>query len=73
MKKGPKSEKPEGEMTIEDAAREFLGICKGLAEMAEKMMDERSLSEDEFMAIMMNVQSACDAAKTEAEAMKNEA
>merc|ERR1712150_244004 len=66
MKKGPKSEKPEGEMTIEDAAKQFLGICKGLAEMAEKMMDERSLSEDEFMAIMMGVQSACDAAKTEA-------
>ena len=35
-------------------------------------MDERSLSDDEFMAIMMGVQSACDAAKTEAEAMKNE-
>merc|ERR1712179_203774 len=52
------------DFAIEDAAKEFLEICKGLAEMAEKM------AEDEFMAIMMGVQSACDAAKAEAESMR---
>ena len=36
-------------------------------------IEEREvLSEDEFMAIMMGVQAACDAAKTEAEAMQAE-
>merc|ERR1712179_448989 len=59
------------DFAIEDAAKEFLEICKGLAEMAEKMVEEREvLSEDEFMAIMMGVQSACDAAKAEAESMR---